>query len=178
MCLQMRLIPKIMNPFSKIRWSLVARFSWVFCCVSILYLGLGTFLVESDGSVFPSVFLSLMILLSFPSGLVVFLVTWPFIDINPPADFFLLWLGVFLVGYFQWFHVVSNLAGGIITLSLGQAQPIAAANTRLKNPVVHKTNVNRKSAARIRHFDTAGRSPLERAIRFTSKRSSSRFTAP
>lgn len=177
--MNMRLIPKSMKHFSKIKWGWVARFSWLFCSVNILYLGVGTFIVEPNDYVVPSnLLLSLVILISFPSGLVAYLLAWPFIDINPAVNFCLLWLIISLVGYFQWFHVVSNLAGGIITLSLGQAQPIAAANTRLKNPVMHKTKVTRKSAARIRHFDTAGRSPLERAIRFASKRSSSRFTAP
>jgi hypothetical protein len=175
----MRLIAKSMKPFSKIKWGLIARFAWVFCSVSFLYLGLGTFMVEPNGSVVPNLLLSLVILLSFPSGLVVFLLAWPFIDINPAADFCLLWLVVALVGYFQWFNVVPNLAGGIITLSLGQAQPIAnASDIGLKNPALHKTKISRKSAVRIRHFDTAGRSPLERAIKFTSQRSSSRFTAP
>jgi hypothetical protein len=174
---EMRLIPKLMEFLSNIRSSVLTRYTWVLCCVSILFLGFGTFLVEPDGSGFPNILLSLMILLSFPSGLGLFIVTWPFIDINPPVDFFLIWLGVFLVGYFQWFHLVSNLKGGLITLSLAQVEPAAnAKHSAIKDPVPHKVIVNRKRAVRIVHFDALGRTPLERAISSTSRKSSQRFT--
>jgi hypothetical protein len=167
-----------MESLSNIRWNVVTRYTWVFCCVSILFLGFGTFLVKPEGAGFPSILLGLMILLSFPSGLGLFIVTWPFIDFNPPVDFFLVWLGVFLVGYFQWFHLVSNLKGGLITLSLAQVEPAANAKNRaIKDPVRHKAMVNRKRAVRIVHFDALGRTPLERAINSTARKSSRRFTA-
>jgi hypothetical protein len=143
--MKMRLISKAMKLPSKISWGTV----WIFCCVSILQLGLGTFLVESDGSGFPVLLMVLLILLSFPSGLVVFLLTWPLVDISPPLDFILVWSMVFLAGYFQWFEVVSNLRGAPITLSLQQIESVPQRNSS-RNQKSRSTKSHETSRATIR----------------------------
>src|SRR5882724_402792 len=175
----MGLIPKLMRLLKEIRWGLVARFTWVYVGVGILLLGLGTLLVEPTGFVAFRELLPFMILLSFPAGVAAFLVAWPFVDVAPGIDFFLLWLVAFLAGYIQWFHVVPNLrSGGLISLSLNQraqTQPVVADEPiRIKQPVQPKPKIRRVREPRVLHFDEAGRTPLERAIHFTPQKRATR----
>ncbi len=172
----MRLNLKRMPFLSNIRWGLVAKYVWLHLGLMVLFVGLGTFVVTPSGSPATNDVLPFMLLLSFPSGFGVALMAWPFLDISPVADFFLLWLGMFAVGYFQWFCIVPNCrGGGIITLSLAKAE-LVTPETQMLNPAKEKSKLNPKGALKIVHFDPAGRTPLERAIVSNVRKSSRRAT--
>ncbi len=170
---KLRLILLSMDCFSKTSWRVLASYTWLFCAFAVLFLGLGTLLVEPDGQIFPPILLVLMIFLSFPSGFGVFLLTWPFIDLFPPLDFFLVWLGIVVAGYVQWFRVVSNLTEGPITLSLAQAKPATVA-PQAASPA--EQSPKRKRLHHIVHFDVRGRTPLERALIYQGRKSKTDLT--
>lgn len=173
---KMSLILKLMRFAEKISWRTVVREVWIHVGVGILLLGLGTFLVETDGTVAFRHLMPFAILLSFPAGLAGFLVAWPFVDISPAVDFSILWLVTFVAGYFQWFHVVPNLRSrGLVTLSLSKVvpPPIAVEPDRIVEPV-SKPKAMKAREPRVIHFDAAGRTPLERAIWFTAQKRATR----
>jgi hypothetical protein len=171
MLCKMCLIPKFMSFWSHITLRTLIRTPWIYGCFSILFLGLGTFLVDPNGSGFPEALLALTILLSFPSGLAAFLLTWPFVDINPAANFVLLWMVVASAGYLQWFRFIPNLRGGITTLSLNQGQSgEKAEQSKMENPVIRPSGPKAKRVMRIVHFDAAGQTPLERVISNTRQK--------
>ena len=162
----------------RINWEGVARLTWTHVTVGILLLGLGTFLVESDGTVAFRNLMPFMILLSFPAGLAAFLLIWPFLDISPGVDFSILWCATFVAGYVQWFVVAPNLRSpGFVTLSLSEPLPHPIPNVpdelleSVSNPKQKSFNPRSR---RMVHFDAAGRTPLERAIYFVPQKRTTR----
>ena len=98
---KMRLIQKLMRLLSEMRWGRLARLAWVYAGLAMLFLGLGTFLVEPSGFVAFRELLPFMILLSFPAGFGAFLLVWPLADVSPGIDFILFWLVAFLAATFS-----------------------------------------------------------------------------
>lgn len=170
---KLRLISLSMDCLSKTSWRVLASYTWLFCAFALLFLGLGTLLVEPEGKLFPPILLVLMIFLSFPSGFGVFLLTWPFIDLFPPLDFFLVWLAIVVAGYIQWFRVLLEINEGPITLSIDQAQPVIIA-PQAASPA--EQSPKRKRLDNIVHFDARGRTPLERALIYQSRKSKRELT--
>src|SRR3989442_8245913 len=92
-------------------WKLALKCAWITAVICIWFMSLGSCMTEpscffAQNNLFP-----VMILLSFPCGLLFFLVVGPFIDFYPSIDYSLLALGVLAAGYIKWFHVISPLFG-------------------------------------------------------------------
>jgi len=174
---EMRLNLQRMPFLSNIRWGLVAKYVWLHLGLMVLFVGLGTFLVTDSGFPATTLVLPFMLLLSFPSGLGFALMASPFLGMPTMTDFFLLWFGMFVVGYFQWFCIVPNCrGGGIITLSLAKVERVTTEPHLSVNPAKEKPKLTRKGPLKIVHFDAAGRTPLERAIASRVRTSSRRTT--
>ncbi|HEY6122857.1 MAG TPA: hypothetical protein VIV66_23080 [Pyrinomonadaceae bacterium] len=173
---EMRLMVKLMRFAKQISWAAVTKWTWVYVGLGILLLGLGTFLVEPDGTVAFRQLMPFMLLLSFPAGVAAFLVVFPFMDVSPAVDFSVLWFVAFLAGYFQWFHVVPNLRSqGFVSLSLSQCpQSPAPAVAEKPERLISNPKVTKRCEPRVIHFDAAGRTPLERVIYFTPPKRSTR----
>lgn len=147
-------------------WKLILKCIWFVANLAILLLGLGACVLEPTCWYARYNFQPLMIWLSFPSGLLFFFFADSLIDVYPPIDYSLVSLGIFIVGYAQWFHVVPRLLGKpeITTLSLAttkqtaaQEQPSSRSSSRCRTAVQERQS-------RIVPFDSKGRTPLERVI--------------
>jgi len=147
------------------KWKLILKCTWVAVNLAILLLGLGACLLESTCWYAQNNFLPLMIWLSFPSGLLLFFFAG-LIDVHPPIDYSLVSLGVFVVGYAQWFHVVPRLLGRpeITTLSLAKTKQIAEQEKPPSQSSSKGQALLQVWANRIVPFDDRGRTPLERVI--------------
>src|SRR6267143_6070256 len=114
-------------------WKLALKCAWITAVICIWFMSLGSCMTEpscffAQNNLFP-----FMILLSFPGGLLFFLVVGPFIDFYPSIDYSLLALGVLAVGYIQWFHVIPRLFGkpDITLLCLSQRKKPDARESEL-----------------------------------------------
>ncbi len=106
----------------------------------------------------------LMFFLSFPASIFFFLwapVIYGWEGIHAPGDYFLLWLGAFVVGYVQWFVLVPRIFAMPLITSLGLNEPVTLkprSRRRKKKGKRHLTPNQPKP------FDEDGKSPLERLI--------------
>jgi hypothetical protein len=147
------------------KWKLILKCTWVAVNLAILLFGLGTCLLEPTCWYAQNNFLPLMIWLSFPSGLLLFFFAG-LIDVYTPIDYSLVSLGVFIVGYAQWFHVVPRLLGRpeITTLSLARTKQTAEHEQPPLQVSSKRQTSLQVQANRIVPFDNKGRTPLERVI--------------
>ena len=149
------------------RCRLVLKLSWLAITLFVLLMGVGTCANSTTCQLAANDIQPLLLLLSFPGGLLFFFFAEPLIDFYPALDYALVSLGLIAIGYAQWFVVLPRLFGkhAITTLGLSstiekkQSVPISAnphTNSQLQPPPAHETP--------IQSFDSAGRTPLERAI--------------
>ena len=156
----------------------VIKYLWIVTALFMLPLGLGTCLGGPDCIQAWDV-LPVMLLLCFPSGvlfLIVVAVLFEPTGFASAIDYSLIWLIVFGVGYVQWFWLVPKLfaRSEITTLGLMSAVETArmAPESKLAPPslstgIPTSMPVTKRSRIKVRcfvHFDSKGRSPLERVI--------------
>jgi hypothetical protein len=162
----------------KVKWGFLLKWIWIGTALSILQFGLGACLYEPSCSYAQNELLPLMLMLSFPGGIVTFLILAPFLGVTSQVDYALAGLFILCGGYLQWFVVVPRLFGKkhFTVLNLSSPNPNASA---VKPFLVSgfRSAKERPEPRRTRHnpfraFDKQGKTPLERAIR-TNPRSPS-----
>ena len=147
------------------------QYVWILLSVTVFLLCSGSCLDQASGcTVAGENMLSVMLILSFPGGLLFFLLSDLFFDIPSvytPISYFFLWSGAFIIGYIQWFWIIPHLLGGreITTLGLTQGKAVDG-----RSPDKYSLRAQRPEqpayicASPALHFDEKGRTPLERAI--------------
>jgi hypothetical protein len=151
---------------SKLGWLIFLKAAWIAATLVALLIGLGTCLAgeepcfQAGESMEP-----LMFFISFPSSVLYFVWSpeiFGWYTIHAPFDYFLFWLGAFVVGYVQWFVAIPRLFGTPLITSLN-----LAGGTR------SKTRSNRRRRARrvriletnkVKPFDAEGKTPIERVF--------------
>lgn len=105
-----------------------------------------------------------MLLLSFPSS-VLFLLSFSEIygreTIHYPVDYVLFWLGAVVLGYLQWFVAVPSILATPVITTLGlsrkaRSKPVSKRGRRHRMRTRHVYD--------IKHFDEAGKTPIERVF--------------
>lgn len=157
----------------RVKWRLLIKWIWIGTALSILQLGLGACLYEPSCSYAQNEFLPLMLMLSFPGGLVTFLILVPFLGITSQVDYALIWLFVFCGGYLQWFVVVPRLFGKKHFTALNLSSP-NLSDSGVKPFVLIFRSPKEKSEKTTRNisfraFDKQGKTPLERALTANSQ---------
>ncbi len=117
-----------------------------------------------------------MVILTFPSGLLSFLVLAFIFHVvfsihDQPVSFYVLvWFGFFVTGYLQWFHVLPNLLNrqNLTTLGLAQTEALPegqkrrrASRSRRRSRHAPQTQLGDKS---VLPFDVIRRTPIEKVI--------------
>jgi hypothetical protein len=139
------------------------KYTWVAANISLLQLGLNSYVLYSDRLFTNDDAILYLLILSFPSSIPAAIITESFIGVNPPVDYITICLAAFISGYLQWFWCLPRIfqKREIITLQLAgpdrEARPITAANPISR----HKSYRPKLTRA---PFDKTGHSPLERAI--------------
>lgn len=141
---------------------------WIGLCVSTLLLGLGAVIADSDSVYAEETVYAIMLLLSFPSGLVMGLFTDSGID--GPLSLSLVWAAAFIAGFLQWFVFLPELCDRSST-SLGLNGPNKLATAKKKFRQRSASKIKRRCRKQVvRAFDSSGHTPLERALRSTTWR--------
>ena len=96
----------------------VMKYSWIATNVSLLQLGLGSYVLYSDYFFTNNDALLYLTLLSFPISIPTLFFTVSFIDVYQPMDYLCICLVAFVSGYFQWFWFLPRLAKEREILSL------------------------------------------------------------
>lgn len=136
----------------------------------ILWLGLGSCLTQPTCRLAEENVLPLMLILSFPSGVLAVLVSVFFLGFNPPTDFLLIWLALAVAGYVQWFVLLPSMGKHreVISLNLSLNQSTPTLNAPATRTEPNKSQRREKplaiQAKRFRSFDKQGRTPLDRAL--------------
>jgi hypothetical protein len=158
----------------KVNHKRLIPFAWVLTSIAIFLLCFNV-CMANDGNCFHAgnYMLVCMMFLTFPCGLIYLLIVGLFfgsVDAHDPASYFLLWLGAFAAGYFQWFVLLPRLAGRqqITTLSIGPGSTVAKKGRQGRRRA-RKKRRSRILPARfdghmVEQWDEAGHSPLERVI--------------
>lgn len=147
----------------RIDWKRAVKYSWIAVCISLLQLGLGSYVLYPNYSLTNNDALLYLMLLSFPSSFPTVVLTVSFIDVYPPFDYIIICLVAFTSGYLQWFWFLPRLVQEreIVSLHLTsherETRPISATNP------TRRRKLNQPDFAKA-PFDKSGHSPLERAI--------------
>ena len=158
-----------------IKWVLVVKCAWLAANLTVWLMGLGSCMTEPDCRLAKNTLLPILFLLSFPGSILflifneVFIGIGVFIDALPPMYYTFLSLGTLIVGYIQWFHVIPALFGEQEVTVLSLNQPITTSAGEQEIPPKLSRPVQLK-APQILPFDSAGRTPLERAIKRKERR--------
>jgi hypothetical protein len=149
------------------------KFLWILASVAALLFHFDNCLETAEGCYAAQGDMLLnMFILSFPGSVLYFifitLTSRPY-DFTTPLFHFILWGGVFIVGYFQWFWFVPRLLKGQGMTTLGLLQSGASTVCGRVAQRSSSRARKRKRAAhpkgrRAAHFDETGRTPLEIAI--------------
>ena len=139
------------------------KYSWIATNISLLQLGLASFILYPDQFVANNDSALYLMFLSFPSSIPTVILTASLINIDPTSDYLIICFVAFISGYLQWFWCIPRILRqpDIIRLHLtspGRATrpAIATRSTRSRKP--YRSNLPRLP------FDKTGHSPLERAI--------------
>jgi hypothetical protein len=139
------------------------KYSWIATNISLLQLGLVSYVLYPDYPFTNNDAAEYVTLLSFPSSIPTVVLTASIIDVYPPFDYIIICLVAFISGYIQWFWCIPKIVQKheIISLHLTspdrETRPLTATNpTRRRQS--SRSNLSRAP------FDRTGHSPLERAI--------------
>lgn len=155
-----------------INWVLIMKTVWLTGGLTVWQIGLGSCMVAPDCWLPETKFISVLGLLSFPSGPLLLFLNGILAnsvlatDMLPALKYTFECLGLTVVGYVQWCHVVPSLFAKpeFRKLSL---HLIPATNTckleTLPMPI-SKPRVRVRQVKAFKAFDEAGRTPLERVI--------------
>jgi hypothetical protein len=146
----------------KIDMKRALKYSWIAANISLLQLGLGSYVLYPDRLYANNDAITAMMFLSFPSSIPTVVVIESAIQLNAPFDYLVICLVAFVSGYLQWFWCIPRMMQEreIIVLNLSrpeEIQPMTPTNPT-RRPRSPQSNLPRPP------FDRAGHSPLERAI--------------
>ena len=150
------------------------KYAWILLAITVFRLFLGSHLNNEDSWFAAEMSMSYgMLILSFPSGLLYFMLAGLIFDsihFYTPASYFLIWFGTFIVGYLQWFWLIPYLSRQkeITKLGITQGAPINITSTTSTNQRQVCIRTLEQSAdidaSPILQFDENGCTPLERVI--------------
>jgi hypothetical protein len=139
------------------------KYSWIATNISLIQLGLASYVLYPDYPFTNNDAVEYVILLSFPGSIPTIIFTASVIDVYPPFDYITICLVAFISGYIQWFWCIPRIVQKpeIVSLRLTspdrETRPITATNpTRRRQS--YPSNLPRAP------FNKRGHSPLERAI--------------
>lgn len=150
----------------KARIALVLKIAWLIAALMILAMGLNL-CVATEGACFEPArtMILLMLLISFPLGLPLFLIAIPFLSPEGPDPFqyFTVWLILTCGGYFQWFVLAPRLFGkpNLVTLDLNRRETPITEPATISQPQ-SKRQVKRTKP--VSFYDKQGRTRLERIL--------------
>lgn len=152
----------------KIDMKRVFKYSWILANVSLLQLGLGSYVLYPDYTFTSHDAVLYLILLSFPSSIPTVILTASYIDgyppiLYPPFDYITICVVAFISGYVQWFWCIPRFVKEREIISLHLTSP---DRETLPIPATNPSRRRKSSQSNLPRatFYKGGLSPLERAI--------------
>jgi len=139
------------------------KYTWIATNISLIQLGLGSYVLYPDYPFANNDAALYLMLLSFPSSIPTVMLTSSFIDVYPPIDYVIICLAAFISGYLQWFWCIPSIVQKREIISLHLTSP-----DRETRPTSAPDPTRRRKSYQLNlpraPFDKSGHSPLERAL--------------
>lgn len=139
------------------------KYSWIATNISLLQLGLVSYVLYPDYPFTNNDAAQYVTLLSFPSSIPTVVLTASIIDVYPPFDYIIICLVAFISGYIQWFWCIPKILKKQEIISLHLTSPDRETRLLTAPKPTRRRQSSRSNLSRA-PFDKTGHSRLERAI--------------